>query len=297
MTTKKFSNALGNIGESYVDEAVNYTAKKKSNAWLKWGAIAACFVFAFAFIFPLIQITQDKLPTEDMQIIEFNNSYYEVCDNKNILERYGVKRKITETDAGEFITYLTKKNPGGKSEYIATTEKTDIVLYSYSVVPCEAVYVICDNEKYNAVLFCNYVLSDVENAPLEQFYKLYNINSGADVSSISVVDNNANKKVVGTTLVDNNAISDFYMLSLNLQDYNFSDYHEMNYGQIKTEEELVQAYEKTSNNKITLRIETVNGLRFYFEYDELGGWVYCSGTQRYYQVTHECAEWFENHIE
>ena len=43
MTTKKFSNALGNIGESYVDEAVNYTAKKKSNAWLKWGAIAACF--------------------------------------------------------------------------------------------------------------------------------------------------------------------------------------------------------------------------------------------------------------
>ena len=43
MTTKKFSKALGNIGESYVDEAVNYTAKKKSNAWLKWGAIAACF--------------------------------------------------------------------------------------------------------------------------------------------------------------------------------------------------------------------------------------------------------------
>ena len=296
MTTKKFSSALGNIGENYVDEAVNYTAKKKGNAWLKWGAIAACFVFVFAFIFPLIQITQDKLPTEDMQIIEFNNSYYEVCDNKNILERYGIKRKITKTDAGEFITYLTKKNPGGKSEYIATTEKTDIVLYSYSIVSCEAVYVICDNDKYNAVLFCNYVLDNAENAPLEQFYKLYNINSGADISSISVVDNNANKKVVGTTLVDNNTISDFYMLSLNLQGYNFSDYHEMNYGQIKTEEELVQAYKKTANNKIALMIETVSGLRFYLEYDKLGGWVYCNGTQRYYQVTHECAEWFENHI-
>ena len=32
MTTKKFSNALGNIGENYVDEAANYTVKKKSNA-------------------------------------------------------------------------------------------------------------------------------------------------------------------------------------------------------------------------------------------------------------------------
>ena len=70
----------------------------------------------------------------------------------------------------------------------------------------------------------------------------------------------------------------------------------MNYGHIKTEEELIQAYEKTSDNKITLRIETVNGLRFYFEYDALGGWLYCNGTQRYYQVTNEIAEWFENHI-
>ena len=42
MTTKKFSNALGNVGENYIDEAVNYTAKKKSNAWVKWMSAAAC---------------------------------------------------------------------------------------------------------------------------------------------------------------------------------------------------------------------------------------------------------------
>ncbi len=41
MTAKKFSNALGNIGENYIDEAVNYAAKKKSNAWVKWVSIAA----------------------------------------------------------------------------------------------------------------------------------------------------------------------------------------------------------------------------------------------------------------
>lgn len=51
MTTKKFSNALGNIGESYVDEAATYTAKKKSNAWLKWGAIAACFCLVVGVAF------------------------------------------------------------------------------------------------------------------------------------------------------------------------------------------------------------------------------------------------------
>lgn len=42
MTANKFSEALGNIAESYVDEAVDYTAKKKSRVWLKWGALAAC---------------------------------------------------------------------------------------------------------------------------------------------------------------------------------------------------------------------------------------------------------------
>ncbi len=42
MTAKKFSNALGNIGENYVDEAVTYTSKRKKNPWVKWVSIAAC---------------------------------------------------------------------------------------------------------------------------------------------------------------------------------------------------------------------------------------------------------------
>lgn len=37
MTTKKFSNALGNIGDNYVDEAITYTTKKRAKPWLKWG--------------------------------------------------------------------------------------------------------------------------------------------------------------------------------------------------------------------------------------------------------------------
>lgn len=53
MNTKKFSNALGNISESYVDEAVTYTAKKKSPPWVKWVAVAACLCFAVMGLFPL----------------------------------------------------------------------------------------------------------------------------------------------------------------------------------------------------------------------------------------------------
>ena len=42
MTTKKFSSALGDINESYLNEAISYTAKKKSGLWVKWVVIAAC---------------------------------------------------------------------------------------------------------------------------------------------------------------------------------------------------------------------------------------------------------------
>lgn len=59
MTTKKFSSALGNIGESYVDEAVNYTPKRKKNSWVKWVSVAACIslivmggIFGSLFYYP-----------------------------------------------------------------------------------------------------------------------------------------------------------------------------------------------------------------------------------------------------
>lgn len=49
MNSKKFSKALGNIGDRYVDEAVAYTAKRKNNIWLKWGTVAACLVVLIGF--------------------------------------------------------------------------------------------------------------------------------------------------------------------------------------------------------------------------------------------------------
>lgn len=48
MTTKKFSNALGNIGENYINEAVSYTPKRKKNTWVKWVSMAACLSLIIA---------------------------------------------------------------------------------------------------------------------------------------------------------------------------------------------------------------------------------------------------------
>ena len=44
MTTKKFSEAMGEIDSKYVEKAVNYQPKRKKHIFFKWFSMAACFL-------------------------------------------------------------------------------------------------------------------------------------------------------------------------------------------------------------------------------------------------------------
>lgn len=295
MNAEHIIHAIGMLNDEVIRDARD-PGKAKRPVWTKWAAMAACLAVVIAIAIPLTKISQDKLPAEDRQLIEFHNAYYEVCDDKKVLKSLGIDGNITEEDAGELVTYLTAKTPGGKSSYIATDEETELILYSYAAAPCEAVYVICDNGNYDAVVFCNYVLPAAESISMEVLYATYGVTGAEDISSISVVNDWFEKKVVGVTITDAAVISDFYSASLSLQDCDNDTYHEIHYGHIGSEEELVKAYEKTSDNKITILFEAVNGLRFCLEYDKEGGWIYSGSTMRYYRVTDEVANWFSAHI-
>ncbi len=48
MNAKKFSEALGNVREDYVNEAAAYRRGSKSLSWVKWGAAAACLCLVAA---------------------------------------------------------------------------------------------------------------------------------------------------------------------------------------------------------------------------------------------------------
>ena len=47
MNVNAFSNALGELDDRYISEAIGYTAKKK-HGWVKWGALAACLAVVVA---------------------------------------------------------------------------------------------------------------------------------------------------------------------------------------------------------------------------------------------------------
>lgn len=52
MNANVFSNALGNVNEKYITEAMNYVPNKKKS-WIKWGAMVACFALVVAIGIPV----------------------------------------------------------------------------------------------------------------------------------------------------------------------------------------------------------------------------------------------------
>ncbi len=48
MNAEKFSEALGNVREDFVNEANTYNRGSKSRSWIKWGAAAACLCLVAA---------------------------------------------------------------------------------------------------------------------------------------------------------------------------------------------------------------------------------------------------------
>lgn len=43
MKTEKFSEAMSELDDKYVEKAINYQARKRKPMWIKWASMAACF--------------------------------------------------------------------------------------------------------------------------------------------------------------------------------------------------------------------------------------------------------------
>lgn len=51
MNSKYFSEAMNLLDNKYVDEAIGYRSKRKTNRWLKFGAAAACLMLIIGVVF------------------------------------------------------------------------------------------------------------------------------------------------------------------------------------------------------------------------------------------------------
>lgn len=51
MNTKKFSEAISEVGENYYEEAARYERRWKKHGWIKWASIAACLCLIVGGVF------------------------------------------------------------------------------------------------------------------------------------------------------------------------------------------------------------------------------------------------------
>lgn len=297
MNEQQFSAAMSQLNSEYIDEALRYRGRKPGSLWRKLSAVAACLLLlvGVGLLLPLNKVEQD--PTPALQIVTFNNAYYEICDDATVLTRLGLPAHLSAEDAGAEVAFLSKTITDTATSYQLSEQRTDIVIYNYAHSPGEAVYVVDDNGDYAALLFCNYLREDSEQVPLRELYQTYGVASAAELASLSVVEDRGSARPSGTVVTDPQLLEEFYTLSSQLADFSVNEYHDLNYGGYASEEELLEAYETTSEQTITLMLETVYGLRLWLKYDAGSGWLEAPGAMRYYQADEAFANWLEANID
>ena len=100
MNSKKFSEAMSELGSKYVDEAVNYKKKVKKPVWVKWGAAAACLaaVIAIGMFIPW-QTAEPTPPNQTGEVMaETSNLNIYCLSERNIIEAKSVEVSNTPKD-------------------------------------------------------------------------------------------------------------------------------------------------------------------------------------------------------
>lgn len=91
MNSKKFTEAMNEIDNKYVDEAIGYKKKVKRPVWLKWGAMAACLclIIAGTVVIPhFTETTPDGLPMLDLPDVTGTGMGFESELCYDIIEMY-----------------------------------------------------------------------------------------------------------------------------------------------------------------------------------------------------------------
>lgn len=98
MTTKKFTHALGNIRDGYLDEAISYTARRRTGPLQRWVAVAAafCLIVTGALLLPLLQ-------REPGGVIDPPNAGEYPYNDEEVLDYVGMPLDAAETEGGRVV--------------------------------------------------------------------------------------------------------------------------------------------------------------------------------------------------
>ena len=194
MNLEKFSMAMGQLEDRYLEEALHYRAGKRCS-WLRWGALAACLALVLAAGAPLLWDfigprggpgQEDPLRPRDT--IEFNGAYYRVVDMEDtgLLDDYALPHAITGEMVGEELGW------GLDPEGNPTRE----ILYQYlpgsgdsreGALSQRAVYVASVEGQYTFALFCSFLHFDTNTyQEAGEMFRVYGVEDAGDLRSARI---------------------------------------------------------------------------------------------------------------
>lgn len=306
MKREKLSQALEDIAPAYIEQAALFS-KTKNRAVQYLLRAAAVFVLCIGATFVAERfIGSDKQGVDSVDpivLVEYSGAYYEIVDDRVLLEKRGVSAEHPAQAAGEHLAYLKREYPDAVSNYIVSDEETDIQLLEYSPAPYRAVLILREGEEYHFVLFCNNLVPPEESMPAIEGFNVYGVYKAADIASITPVSGDNRWKAKGDTVKDKVQIELFFEQITAARPYSFDDYHDIAYADaLKAAEESgggdigSELYASHADDHCLLMIETDDGLRFVIGYYPTYGWIDISACMSYYEISDEMYAWLRDNI-
>lgn len=303
MNQNDLYTAFNEVDDDILERSETAPRNKKKSSRLKLGVLAACLCLLVSVTIPILfpkgGQSMDDLATGDSAPLIFNGCFYELLDDPQLLAIHGLPTKITADMAGDHVAYIDANHNHGYMVFGETPVITDMELYVFAPAPSRAVYVLRDRDSYMVVYFCRTYFPGDPNAycDLAEVYRIFNIEDAGDIASITPVDWNRSK-ITGAKITDTNAIAEFYALTTDIVNFISMDndaFQKQVFSGIP-EEDAQAAHNAFADDLQVLRIETVDGLRFFVNIYPSYGYLYSSGAMAYHQITPELSEWFAEYL-
>ena len=192
MNAKKFSDAMSEIDNKYIDEAISYKARKK-NRWIKWGGTAACLFLVISSIFMLSTnhdgkkvIRQYQNNSEDCYAIPSSGEVNFTSEVMEAREKYDGKNVVF------LLAFNLFKDDNEVSDEERIEEYERLISLGYELYTAEYwTYYGQEEKEYHTIVvgyFTESQLSLFKNNP-EYGYFFYFVHNG-NGSGISVDEEN-----------------------------------------------------------------------------------------------------------
>ena len=106
MNTKFFSEAMNNLDNKYISEAINYRPQKK-NTWIKWSATAACLCMLIAGGIMLSQNTNIPSPNP----VEISNPIMSVDSVASMEDYLDFKIPMLDKEVQSYDVFIVNTYP------------------------------------------------------------------------------------------------------------------------------------------------------------------------------------------